>query len=150
MRSPEWQKTVTATSPASASTVVHTELFRSAMLSRADLLTIDATLTGATGGTLDVYLQRKLASDKWRDLVHFAQLAAGAAAKHYSFTINGTTATISDVGGGSDATPGVALAAGAVSNVPPGGDIRVVFVAGASTSAGASQSITISAFSGRH
>lgn len=138
-------QTVTATSPAAASTVVHTVAFKGSMLSKADFLTIDATLLGGTGGTLDVYLQRKIASDTWRDWLHFPQIAA-ATAKKYTVTINGEGATIVETGGGSDASPGVALAANTSVNCIPNGDVRIVFVAGASTSAGASNSITITPF----
>lgn len=149
MRTKETAQTVTATSPATATTEIAATLFKGDMLRRADKLVIDATLLGGTDGTLDVYLQRKIAADTWRDWVHFPQVAA-ATAKKYTVTVTGEGASIVETGGGSDASPGVALAANTVVNVMPGDDVRVVFVAGASTTLGASNSITITPYSERH
>lgn len=148
MRCKETAQTVTATSPAIASTAVAAASFKGDMLRKADLLVIDANLLGGTGGTLDVYLQRKVATDAWVDWIHFPQLAA-TVAKKYSVAITGTGSTIVETGGGNDATPGVALAANAAVNVMPGDEVRVVFVAGASTSAGASNSVTITPYTER-
>lgn len=147
-RTKEVGQTITATSPAAASTVVHTVTFGAGWLRTADKLVIDATLLGGTGGTLDIYLQRKIAADTWRDWIHFPQIAA-ATAKKYTVTITGEGATIVETGGGSDAAPGVALAANTAVNVIPGDVVRIVFVAGASTSAGASNSITITPYTER-
>lgn len=148
MRTKETAQTVTATSPSSASTAVVATLFKGAMLRTAEKLVVDATLLGGTGGTLDVYLQRKIASDTWRDWIHFPQIAA-TVAKKYTVTIKGEGTTIVETGGGSDASPGVALAANTAVDVIPGDDVRIVFVAGASTSAGASNSITITPYTER-
>lgn len=149
MKTKEVSQTITATSPAAAGTVVHTEVFKGSMLARAEGLVIDAKLTQATGGTLDVYLQRKLTTNEWVDWVHFPQLAAGTAVKRYTCTITGNGASIVEVGGGSDASPGVALAANTAVDVTPGDDVRIVFVAGASTSAGAAQTIKITPYTER-
>lgn len=146
MKTKETAQTITATSPAAASTVVHTDLFKGSMLARAEGLVIDAKLTQATGGTLDVYLQRKLATNDWVDWVHFPQLAAGSSVKRYTCTITGNGAPLVEVGGGTDAAPGVALAANTAVDVTPGDDVRIVFVAGASTSAGAAQTIRITPY----
>jgi hypothetical protein len=105
-------------------------------------------LTAGTGGTLDVYLQRKLGSNSWADWIHFPQLTA-AQSKKYSLAITGTGTSIVEVGQGTDATPSVALAANTAVNVIPGDEVRVVFVAGASTSAGASNTITITPYTVR-
>lgn len=148
MRTKKDAQTVTLTSPAAASTAVGATIFAGSTLN-ADKLVIDATLIGGTGGTLDVYLQRKLASNSWADWVHFPQIAAGTT-KRYSLAITGEGASIVEVGGGTDAAPGVALAANTAVDVIPGGDIRVVFVAGAGTSAGASNTIKITPFMERH
>lgn len=150
MNTRELTQTIAVTSPAAASTVVHTALFKGDALTKADKIVIDAALLGATGGTLDVYLQRKIASDTWRDFLHFPQLAAGAAAVKYTATINGAGTSLVAVGGGTDAAPGVALAANTLVNVLPGGDIRIVLVAGGGTSAGAAQSITMTSYGERH
>lgn len=149
MRTKEATQTVTATSPAAAGTSAAPTAFTGGALVTADALVIDATLTGATGGTLDVYLQRKIAADTWRDWVHFPQVAAGAS-KAFSLVVRGNGTTIADVGGGSDASPTPSMAANAFANVIPGGDVRVVFVAGAGTSAGASQTIAITPYTERH
>lgn len=137
-------KTITATSPAAASTVVHAVTFDG--LEKYDWFTIDADLAGATGGTLDVYLQRKLASNVWRDWVHFPQLAAAAAAVKYSITSQPASA-ITVCGGGTDAAPGVALAVNTAMGGHPGQEVRIIFVAGVSTSAGAAQTIRVQCWS---
>lgn len=144
MRTKKEAQTVTLTSPAAASTAVGGTIFAGSTLN-ADKLVIDATLIGGTGGTLDVYLQRKLATNSWADWVHFPQIAAGVT-KRYSLAITGEGTSIVEVGGGTDAAPGVALAANAAVNIIPGGDVRVVFVAGAGTSAGASNTIKITPY----
>lgn len=149
MKSKEHTQLITATSPAAASTVVHAESFKGSWLTRAEGLVIDATLTGATGGTLDIYLQRKIDTNEWVDLAHFPQVAAGAAAKRYTATIVGNGSSFVEVGGGTDGAPGVALAANTIVDVTPGNEVRIIFVAGASTSAGASQKIRITSFSER-
>jgi hypothetical protein len=146
MKSKETQLSITVTSANAAGTSVAASSFKGNMLTKAEGLVIDATLTGATGGTLDVYLQRKVADDSWFDWVHFPQLADGAATKRYTVTITGNGSTIVEVGGGSDASPGVALAANTAVDVTPGGDVRIVFVAGVGTSAGAAQTINITPY----
>lgn len=132
--------TITATSPASASTAVASGTIEG--LDRFDWIAIEADLQGATGGTLDVYVQRKLGANLWRDWLHFAQLSAGAAAVKYSVQ-SGSDNDIYTVGGGTDASPGVALAADSFVGGHPGTELRVVFVAGTSTSAGAAQTVRV-------
>ncbi len=148
MKSKETPQTIIVTSPAAAGTVIHTVLFKGAMLTNAEGLVIDAVLAGGTGGVLDIYLQRKTGTDAWLDWVHFPQLAI-AASKKYTATVTGNGTSLVEVGGGTDAAPGVALAANTVVDVTPGGDVRIVFVAGASTAAGASQKITITPYTER-
>lgn len=148
MRTKQAAQTVTLTSPSSASTAVGATLFKGSMFRAAEKLVIDADLTAGTGGALDVYLQRKTADNTWRDWVHFPQLTSGTS-KKYSLVISGSGASIVEVGGGSDATPGVGLAANTAVDVIPGGDVRIVFVAGIGTAAGASNSITITPYTER-
>jgi hypothetical protein len=126
--------TISQTSPASASTAVSTASVSG--LANFDEVLVEADLVGATGGTLDVYIQRKLSNDLWRDWVHFTQLTAAAPAVKYSVR-HGLGSGITTVGGGTDASPGVALAAAASVGGHPGETVRLVFVAGVSTSAGA-------------
>lgn len=132
--------TISQTSPAEASTVVATTTV--AGLEHYDWIAVEADLVGAAGGTLDVYVQRKLAANLWRDWIHFPQLAAGSAAVKYSVQ-SGSTNDIYPVGGGTDAAPGVALAVDTAVGGHPGTELRVVFVAGAGTSEGAAQTIRV-------
>lgn len=127
----------TDTSPASSGTVASTTaIFRG--LARFDAFTIDAALQGATGDTLDVYLQREIDST-WVDWMHFAQLADAASAIRY--TVDSASVADGAIVVGSGTSP--VLTAGKLSCAHPGDAVRVVFVAGASTSAGAAQTIKI-------
>ncbi len=104
-------------------------------------LRIDAVLTGATGGTLDVYLQSS--SDDgatWVDLWHSQSVVALAAAARSLITIVPTTGIVSTIGAG--ASP--LLAANSVASTHWGSKLRTLFVAGAGTSAGAAQTIKVS------
>lgn len=103
---------------------------------------IEADLVGATGGTLDVYIQRKLADDLWRDWIHFPTISAGGGAVKYSVP-PGYTKDIYTVGGGTDASPGIALAADTFVGGHPGNTIRAVYDAGPSTSAGTGVTIRV-------
>lgn len=129
--------TISETSPAAASTVVGAALHG---LSDFEFFRIDAALQGATGGTLDVYLQRKIKENVWADWLHYTQLAAGGAAVKWTALAGNptlSTALTSTFGIGTDAAPGVALAANTFLGGHPGQSIRAVYVAGGSTSAGA-------------
>lgn len=131
----------TATSPSAASTVAQTGING---LARFDAIAIEASLVGATGGTLDVYLQVShdfnptSAIGTWVDYVHFAQLSAGAAAVSYRVD-PAITNSITTVGTGTTPALAAAICAGGFW----GDAMRVLFVAGASTSAGASQTIKV-------
>ena len=113
---------------------------------------VTAGVYGGTGGTLDVYLQRKTGTNAWIDWAHFPQVAA-ATTKRFSFSVNAygqmASNAMFDLGGGTDATPGVSLAANTATNTIPTGDVRAVFVAGGGTSAGATQTITITPYTER-
>lgn len=107
---------------------------------------IDAELTGNTGGTLDVYIQREVVSGVWRDWVHFAQMSAGAAVSRVTVPcalVSESTITTVGVGTASAATP--ALAAEDVACPLPLGRIRLVLVSGADTSASFAQTIYVTA-----
>lgn len=137
-------KTIADTTPASASTAVGSSAYG---LSRYRCIRIEANLIGATGGALDVYLQRKLDDNLWADWCHFAQIAAAGAAVRYTLTadiVNATAGAITaTTTSGNDATPSVTLAANNFLAGHPGDAIRAVYVAGASTSAGAAARFTI-------
>lgn len=136
------------TSPAAASTAAGT-IIRG--LAQFDWFTIDAALIGATGGALDVYLQRGIGepgSETWVDWLHFTQLTAGAAAVKY-FASAGPGAqvnTMVTVGYGTSPV----LAAGTFTGGHPGDAVRALYVAGVSTSAGAAAAINITAWRSPH
>lgn len=131
--------TISETSPASASTVVGQVI---SGLNRFDSFLVDADLVGATGGTLDVYLQRWVDTNLWHDWLHFPQLASGASAIRYS-VFPSLSNTIVVVGTGTDSNATPALAANTCVGGHPGSKVRAVYVAGASTSAGAAVSLKI-------
>lgn len=107
-------------------------------------LTVVAKLVGATGGTLDIYLQTSPdAGATWVDYAHFPQLAGGAAAIKYEFVVSQGIQTAAPIVVGINTTP--ALAANTVVGGAWGDRIRLLMVAGAGTSAGAAVNITISA-----
>lgn len=136
--------TITGTSPASASTAIVGDVQQT--LLDYDQFTIDAALVGATGGVLDVYLQRQVTANVWADWLHFPQLTAGAAAVNYT-AVAGYDKVIVAVGNGTDASAGTpALAANTFVGGHPGQAVRCVAVAGVSTSAGAAITIRITAW----
>ncbi len=132
-------RTFVDTSPAEASTVVSSVLTLVG-LDRFESIAVIGILTQATGGVLDVYLQMFDGVD-WIDYIHFPQLAAGSTTLIKWYTATRTLRNATAIATGRNTTP--ALAA----DINLGGDFgnrfRVVFVAGASTSAGASQIIRV-------
>ncbi len=137
---------ITGTSPAAAGQAALAA--KAVGLDQFDSFFVTALLVGATGGTLDVYLQRRVTDDGsvWADWIHFPQLAAAAGAVKYAAasmppaaattTVIGTTAD-----NGTSGAP--ALAANTVVAGHPGDQVRVVCVAGVSTSAGAAVTVHI-------
>lgn len=128
---------ITGTSPASATTAaIGSPIYN---ISKYDNLVVFATLQGATGGTLDVYLQTSFdGGTTWYDWVHFTQIAAAGASRIYRFSPS-LTNDISTVGSGTSP----ALSAGSTAGGPWGDQIRCIATAGAGTSAGAAQTILI-------
>jgi len=111
------------------------------MLQNYDAITVRGTLTGATGGTLDVYLQTSVDGSEWLDYAHFAQVAAGAAVATFGFNVSRAGQQTSITSIGTNLSP--ALAANSVVGGDFGNQMRAVAVAGAGTSAGAVQEIRI-------
>ena len=137
--------TISDTSPAAAGTAV--SALSVSGLSLFPYLRVDADLIGATGGTLDIYLQRLIKPNAWADWLHFAQLAAGASAIRYSaIACHALSTTITTSNRGTDAAPAVSLAAATFVGGHPGDVVRAVYVAGGSTSAGAAITIDITGF----
>ena len=137
--------TITGTSKASSGQA----LVGSALagLDKYDYFMVDALLVGATGGTLDLYVQRKLDTDVWLDWIHFPQLAGGASAIYYSASCqpgNGLTVVGKTADNGTTGAP--ALAANTIVGGHPGDQIRLVCVAGGGTSVGAAVTVYVSAF----
>jgi hypothetical protein len=98
-----------------------------------------ATVTGATGGALDVYVQHSPDGVTWYDYIHFTQAAAAASAVTYFYSP--TVDNDSIVAIGKNTTP--ALAANTAVGGPWFDQLRVLYVAGASTSAGAAQVVNV-------
>lgn len=149
------QQLLTGTSPAAATGARGAEMARVGGLGRMTFLRIDALIQGATGGTLDLYLQRRIfgtnvptpANGIWLDWMHFTSLSAGASAIIYTVTCshNQPNVTIATVGQLSDdlTTGALVLASGAFTGGLPGDEIRLVAVASTGTSAGAAQSVYV-------
>lgn len=143
------QKTfsVSGTSPAAAGRAVIGKPVGG--LESYDDFVVVASLVGATGGTLDIYLQRQVDTNLWVDWIHFPQLAGGAAAVKYSAAAMPPASATPTVVGTSadDVTSGAApvLAANTVVAGHPGSNVRVVAVAGSGTSVGAAVDVRIMA-----
>lgn len=143
---------VTAPSPAAPGVVIATPTIKGEWLYRADMLSIDAIVTAGAGGTLDLYLQRRIAANTWLDWVHFPQVPAGTT-KAFTVIIDGSgnyNNPIVEVGRGTDGSPNVLLAANSVANTMPSlnpnadVEIRLVHVAGAGTSGAGSSNVIVS------
>lgn len=132
------KQTITATSPANG-TAAATGYVK---VDRFGAVRVVGVLQGATGDTLDVYLQASWDNGTtWFDIGHFAQLAAAAAVTTKTVTYAREQQNTTTVAIGSGASP--ALAANTFLGGEFGGLIRAYFAPGASTSAGASQTIHI-------
>lgn len=136
--------TLNDTSPAAASTVAGGDIVEG--LRSFQSIDLFATLQGANGGTLDVYVQSRVTTtagvSTWYDVVHFPQLAAGAPAVIYRVPLCRYGNVVAPIVIGSALVPLLA-----VNNAVPGdfGDaLRLVYVAGVGTAAGAVQSVQVS------
>lgn len=133
------------TSPATASTVASANTATG--LDRFTSLHVYAEITGATGGSLNVYLQTSPdLGTTWVDYASFPLASAGASVATYSFTVSRGAQQSSMVAVGKNLSP--LLAANSVIGGDFGDRMRAVFKANASTTAGAAQVITISGTSG--
>jgi hypothetical protein len=106
-----------------------------------------AELTGATGGTLNVYLQNS--GDQgltWFDMIAWPTITAGASVVYYSSPLSQSTTTSTTTIVGKGASPAlVAGANGAVVNGAFSSRLRLVMVAGSGTTAGASVIVRLAA-----
>lgn len=133
--------TITGTSPSSATTAVIGNFVGGLQIY--DSLQIIAIIQGATGGTLDLYLQSSVDGSTWYDYAHYAQLAAAAASTTRTITVSRAQQQLTATAIGSNTSP--ALAANTFLGGDFGSRIRLLAVAGAGTSAGAVQTIKIAA-----
>lgn len=136
---------ISGTTPATPSTaVVGVPVVFPSFLDAAESLDVNAQLVGATGGVLDLYLQTSAdGGTTWFDYAHFAQLAAGAAAVNVRFGVSRYAQQSTIVTVGKNLVP--ALAVGTVVGGPFGDRMRLVAVAGASTTVGAAVTIQMRA-----
>jgi hypothetical protein len=132
--------TLTDTSPASATSA--TSAGYAGGLQYFDTLTIISTLQGGTGGNLSVYLQTTFDDGvTWFDFAHYQTISAGASAATNIWHVHRSTAVTAATTIGSGTSP--ALAVNTINGGAFGDRIRVLYVAGAGTSAGASQTVRI-------
>lgn len=110
-----------------------------------DSVGIDADLKGATGGTLDVYVQQSPDQGvTWYDIVHFTQLTNGNAAVKYSAPISQATNTTAPQAVGQNLTPALGGASASVVNGAFSDRMRLVMVAGTGTTQGAAVVVRLS------
>ena len=125
------------TSPATATYAVSTPVTGLGVFTA---ITIYADLLGATGGTLDIALETSPDGVNWYEYVRFANTAAAAAAKSFTYdpVLDGAIVNV-----GKNLTTTFVLAASTARGGHWGDQMRVRMVANASTTAGAVQSIKI-------
>jgi hypothetical protein len=110
-----------------------------------DSIEIEAELKGATGGALDVYVQSSDDGIVWYDTVHFAQLAGSAAAIIYRTALSRyATAVAAPTVVGKNLTPALPVASAIQNGF--GDHLRLVMVAGTSTSVGAPVLVRLTGF----
>lgn len=126
-----------ATSPAAAGYARTTPVTG---FDRYESITVNAVLTGATGGALNVVVETSPNGTNWYELVHFPQIAAGAAAASYGVSIQLTGELVAR---GKNNTTTVSLATGTAFGGHWYDRMRVRFVAGSGTSAGAAQQVEV-------
>lgn len=101
-------------------------------------MAVTANLQGATGGTLDVYLQVSYDSGAtWVDYAHWTQLAGSAGAVSYISTHTRAKSQALAT------APSHSLTANSTADGEWGTQARLFFTAGAGTSAGAVQTVVI-------
>jgi hypothetical protein len=108
-----------------------------------DAVDVTAEITGATGGTLSLYLQ--LSNDdgqSWYDIIAWPSASAGASVKYYQSPLSNATNTSTPLVVGKNLAP--ALSPGTVVNGAFSDRLRLVMVAGAGTSAGAPVVVRVS------
>jgi hypothetical protein len=135
--------TADATSPASATYQVTTGVTGFAVFKT---ITILATVTGGTGGTLDAVIEHSPDGGvTWYEYWHIAQVAAVTAATYaYSPALNDSPVAVGKNNlTGSTLTTTITLGNGAVAGGHWFDMLRVKYVAGSGTSVGGAQNIKV-------
>jgi hypothetical protein len=133
------------TSPAAPSTVVGVS--PATQIGMFSTCSFYVAARGATGGPLDIYIQTlfkqtNVSPGLWVDVAHLPQQAAAGALTAYTFTLTRWSPNAAAIFTPTNTVSGTpALAVNTVVPGILGYQLRVVFVAGASTSAGAAQTI---------
>lgn len=133
---------ITGTTPNSASTAVVgvPAVFAAVAIDMPESIDVLGQLRGATGGTLDLYLQTSVdGGTTFVDYCHFAQIAAAASPFNVRFGASRHAQSSGLVTVGVGTTP--LLAASTLVGGPFGDRMRLVAVAGAGTTAGAAITI---------
>jgi hypothetical protein len=133
---------ISEASPAAAGTAASAGVIGG--LATFDTIAIVATLLGAANGTLDVYLVDSFdGGTTWLEYARFTQVAASAATKTYVIDPV-LTGSITAVTRNATATSAIGtLAANAIRPGKWGDFMKAIFVAGAGTTAGATQTIEV-------
>jgi hypothetical protein len=133
---------ITGTTPSSAG--VKAIIGKQGGLGKFDSFVITAALVGATGGVLDISLQRRVTAPDavtplWSEYARFTQLTAGGAAVVYTLSSAqaATTPIVTSLWADDAQTGALTLTTNTCVGGHPGDAIRVVAISGASTSAGA-------------
>jgi hypothetical protein len=137
-------KPVTAdqTSPASNTYQVTTAL---SGFSAYSAIAFYATITGGTGGPLDVLIEHSPDGVDWYEYVHFTQVSAAAVKTYVAApAVNAASVNVGKNGlDGSAQGTTMTLTAGTVAGGQWFDKMRVRYVAGTSTSAGATQVVRV-------
>jgi hypothetical protein len=128
-----------ATSPAAAGYAVSTA---ATGFMKYNTLTFIGALAGATGGTLDVIVETSADGTDWYEVIRFTQLASGGAAAVSRFNLSPTGGAATVVVG-KNLTTTTGMVSGTSVNGQWFDQLRVRYIAGTSTSAGAVQKVTV-------
>jgi hypothetical protein len=110
-----------------------------------DSIEIEAELSGATGGSLDVYMQSSDDGLIWYDTVHFTTISAASALVIYRTALSRyATAFTAPTVIGKNLSP--ALSSGSAIQNGFGNHLRLVMVAGSGTTAGTPVLVRITGF----
>lgn len=131
-------RTITGDAPDSESKAVVGDVVSG--LDAFSIINVTAHFAGNTGGTVDVYLQRyDEGLGEWVDWIHFPQAAGGSSSVTYFVPGDASTADIYTVGRGTSP----ALANDTNTGGHPGDQVRCFADSGASTSVGATITVSL-------